>query len=113
MSAMKLLVGSMANMVRLRRVPPGRPGLLTFMCTGALPGWAWRIRLSSWVRSEVIRSSRTLSTTGGSAPFWAAVTSRTSSSSALKDTVVLPSLVSDLRIFPVTETTASGIRAWT
>jgi hypothetical protein len=31
MSAMKLLVGSMLNIVRLRRVPPGLPGLLTFM----------------------------------------------------------------------------------
>ena len=98
--------------MRLRRVPPGRPGLVTFMWTGALPGWACRMRLSSPVRSGVILSSRTLRTTGGSAPFWAAVTSRISICSALKETVVLPSLVSDLRIFPVTETTASGIRAW-
>ena len=46
----------------------------------------------------------------GRAPSWAAATSRTSICSALKDTVVLPSLVSDLRIFPVMETTASGTR---
>src|SRR5207245_2002179 len=46
-SAMKLLPGWTLNMARLSRRRPGCPCLVRFMWTGALPGWACRMRFSS------------------------------------------------------------------